>query len=130
MQDLRGSGGDVCGVLSNVNFGKNVLTNSFDAGVLEGWGVRPSDWNLALSIQQQIGRRSSVDVTYTRRSYGVLTQLRGLSSYVVPMLDVQLAATFQSKPGATARRELRRPERRLGAIAWKESVRERNQCHC
>ena len=29
-QDLRASGGDLCGVLSNTNFGKNVLTNNFD----------------------------------------------------------------------------------------------------
>ena len=75
-QDLRASGGDLCGVLSNVNFGRNVLTNAFDASILSGWGVRPSDWNLALSIQQQIGRRSSVDVTYSRRSFRRLHRRR------------------------------------------------------
>lgn len=68
-QDLRGSGGDLCGVMSNTNFGKNVMTNEFDPGILDGWGVRPSDWALGLSIQQQIGARASIDVTYTRRSY-------------------------------------------------------------
>jgi len=46
-----------------------VLTNNFDPAILSGWGVRPSDWNLAASIQQQIGRRSSVAVTYNRRWY-------------------------------------------------------------
>ena len=56
-QDLRASGGDVCGVLSNVSFGTNVPTNTFDASLLSGWGVRPSDWNLAVSFQQQIGKR-------------------------------------------------------------------------
>ena len=45
-QDLRASGGDVCGVLSKTNFGQNVLTNNFDPAILHGWGVRPSDWNL------------------------------------------------------------------------------------
>ena len=45
-QDLRASGGDLCGVVSNTSFGKNVLTNNFDPGILNGWGVRPSDWNL------------------------------------------------------------------------------------
>jgi hypothetical protein len=55
--------------MSNTNFGKNVLTNNFDASVQEGWGVRPSDWNLSVSLQQQIGPRASVDVTYIRRSY-------------------------------------------------------------
>ena len=36
---------------------------------------------------------------YCRAAYGVLTQFRGLVSYMVPKLDVQLAATFQSQPG-------------------------------
>ena len=68
-QDLRASGGDLCGVLSNTSFGQNVLTNNFGASVLDGWGVRPSDWNLGVSIQQQLLPRSSVEVTYTRRWY-------------------------------------------------------------
>jgi hypothetical protein len=37
---------------------------------------------------------------YCHVAFGVLTQFRGLSSYLVPRLDIQLAATFQSKPGA------------------------------
>jgi hypothetical protein len=37
---------------------------------------------------------------YCHVAYGMLTQFRGLSSYFVPRLDVELAATFQSKPGA------------------------------
>ena len=68
-QDLRASGGDLCGVLSNTSFGSNVLTNSIDRGLLEGWGIRPSDWHLGISLEQQIGSRSSVAVTYTRRWY-------------------------------------------------------------
>jgi hypothetical protein len=68
-QDLRTTGGDLCGVVSNTNFGRNVLTSNFAAGMLGGWGVRPSDWNIGLSIQQQIGTKSSVEVTYTRRTY-------------------------------------------------------------
>jgi hypothetical protein len=66
-QDLRDGGGDLCGVVSNTSFGKNVLTNAFDPKILEGWGVRPSDWNLSASLQQQIGPQSSVTVTYIRR---------------------------------------------------------------
>jgi hypothetical protein len=68
-QDLRASGGDLCGVMSNTNFGRNILTNNFDPAILNGWGVRPSDWNLTASIQQQIGTRSAIAVTYTRRWY-------------------------------------------------------------
>ena len=66
-QDLRASGGDRCGVMSNMRFGQNVLTNNFDAAVLDGWGVRSADWAFGASIQQQLGRRSSVDVAFIRR---------------------------------------------------------------
>ena len=68
-QDLRTSGGDACGVLSNTNFGKNVLTNNFDPTILNGWGIRPSDWTLGLAVQRQIRSRSSVEVAYIRRQY-------------------------------------------------------------
>jgi hypothetical protein len=68
-QDRRQMGGDMCGVISNTNFGKDILTNNFDESILEGWGVRPADWNLGVSLQQQIGRRASVDVTYIRRAF-------------------------------------------------------------
>ena len=68
-QDLRASGGDMCGVMSNQDFGRNVLTNDFDPAVLRGWGVRPSDWNLGVSLQQQIIPRLSIDVAYFYRSY-------------------------------------------------------------
>ncbi len=37
---------------------------------------------------------------YCHVAFGMLTQFRGLSSYVVPKAEVQLSATFQSKPGA------------------------------
>ena len=68
-QDLLASGGDLCGGVSNTRFGQNVLTNNFDPGVLNGWGVRPSDWNFGAALQQQIGSRSSVEVAYIRRWY-------------------------------------------------------------
>jgi hypothetical protein len=68
-QDRQAAGGDLCGVLSDTSFGKHVLTTHFDPGVLDGWGVRPSDWSLGISLQQQIGPQSSVDVTYSRRWY-------------------------------------------------------------
>ena len=66
-QDLRLTGGDLCGVMSNTSFGQNVLTNNFDPGVLNGWGVRPSDWTLDVSIQRQILPRASATLAYSRR---------------------------------------------------------------
>jgi len=66
-QDLRAGGGDLCGIVSNTSFGQNVLTNNFDPALLNGWGVRPSDWTFDLSIQQQILRHAAATLTYSRR---------------------------------------------------------------
>jgi hypothetical protein len=65
--DNRPGGGDFCGPLSNRNFGKPVFTGSFDPEILEGWGVRPSDWQVGVSIQQRIVSGVSVEVGYFRR---------------------------------------------------------------
>ena len=96
-QDLRAGGGDLCGVLSNVSFGRHVLTNAFDASILSGWGVRPSDWNLAVSIQQQLGRRSSVDVTYTRRSFHGFTVADNLSWQPSDLTPFSIVAPMDSR---------------------------------
>jgi hypothetical protein len=66
-QDNRSRGGDLCGPLSNTNFGKPFFTNSYDPGILQGWGVRPSDWQIGVSIQQELRPRVSVEVGYFRR---------------------------------------------------------------
>jgi hypothetical protein len=41
--------------------------------LLSGWGVRPYDWQFGASVQQQILPRLSVEVGYSRRSWGNLT---------------------------------------------------------
>jgi hypothetical protein len=78
-QNLSASGGDVCGQLSNLNFGKPVFTGSFDPELLEGWGVRPSDWQVGVSVQQQLLPRVSVEVGYFRRWLQNFTTVDNLS---------------------------------------------------
>jgi len=72
-QDLRPIGGDLCGPVSNSRWGQNVLTNNYDPNLLKGWGVRPSDWDFGISVQQQLMRRMSVEVAYHRRSFAGFT---------------------------------------------------------
>jgi hypothetical protein len=99
-QDLRGSGGDSCGVLSNVNFGSSVLSNSFDPNILSGWGVRPSDWNIAVSAQQQIGRRSSLDITYIHRTFRGFTVADNLSLQPADLTPFSVVAPLDRRlPG-------------------------------
>ena len=45
------------------------MVNSFAPGTLNGWGVRPSDWDFEVSIQQQVFSRASVELSYVRRWY-------------------------------------------------------------
>jgi hypothetical protein len=66
-QDLRASGGDFCGQWSNLNFGKEVYSLSYDEQILKGWYNRPSDWQIGATIQHEVLPRVSVEVGYTRR---------------------------------------------------------------
>ncbi|HVZ19956.1 MAG TPA: TonB-dependent receptor [Vicinamibacterales bacterium] len=66
-QDLRGSGGDLCGASSNPNFGTEVFQSTLDPGLLSGWGVRSGDWEWGASIQQQVLPRVAVELSYQRR---------------------------------------------------------------
>jgi hypothetical protein len=51
----------------SVNFGKQVFTSTVDPAANGGWGVRPSDWGVVASVQQQVLPRVSMEVSYTRR---------------------------------------------------------------
>ena len=44
-----------------------MFTSNVDPAALGGWGVRPSDWGLTASVQQEVLPRVSVEVGYTRR---------------------------------------------------------------
>jgi hypothetical protein len=70
LQDNRASGGDQCAALTgdNVNFGNaNPNLTVINPAILKGWGVRPSDWQLGVSVQQELLPRLSVDASYNRR---------------------------------------------------------------
>jgi len=99
-QDLRSTGGDLCGVVSNTSFGKNTLTNNFDPKLLKGWSVRPSDWNLNASFQQQLGARSALDVTYSRRWYHGFSVVDNLSLQASDFSPFSLTAPLDPRlPG-------------------------------
>jgi hypothetical protein len=57
----------VCGAFSNANFGTSRFSSTIDPGILNGWGVRPSDWDLNVAVQRQVRPGMSVEVTYVQR---------------------------------------------------------------
>jgi hypothetical protein len=74
-QDLRASGGDVCGGWLNINFGNFLPTTFYDPAVLNGWGVRPFNWEFSTSVQHQLMPRVSINAGYYRRIMGNLMVL-------------------------------------------------------
>jgi hypothetical protein len=69
--------------------------------VADNCAVRASLPELSVGIGGGlVGSTVSTTSPYCHVAYGVLTQLRGLGSYMVPKIDLQLSGVFQSKPGA------------------------------
>jgi hypothetical protein len=59
-----------CGRMDNQNFGKDVFTKSFDPDLIHGWGKRTYNWEMGVSLQQELLPRVGVTVGYFRRWYG------------------------------------------------------------
>ena len=75
-------------------------TSTFDPAILDGWGVRPSDWHLAASIEQQIGSRSSLSVTYTRRWFRGFSAVDNLALAPADLTSFSLLAPLDPRlPG-------------------------------
>jgi hypothetical protein len=63
-----------CGAVAAPTFGTQVApTTTYDPAIVQGWGVRPYNWELQTSIQQQVAPRVSVYAGYSRRWFGNLT---------------------------------------------------------
>ena len=66
-QDNRAAGGDFCSQWLTPNFGQDSSVTTVNPATLEGWGVRPSDWQFGVSVQHEVLPRTSVEVGYHRR---------------------------------------------------------------
>jgi hypothetical protein len=72
-QNTLATGGDTCGpaVGTGPNFGNiNPNLTTVNPAILQGWGVRPYDWQFGASVQQELMPRVSLEVSYNRRWFG------------------------------------------------------------
>jgi Carboxypeptidase regulatory-like domain len=70
-QNLSASGGDVCGGLNNVNFGKNnPNATTYLPDTLLGFGARSNNWQTAITVDQQVRPNVSLGVGYFRTVWG------------------------------------------------------------
>src|SRR5207253_2647651 len=57
-----------CLATTATTFGTSQRTTAgIDSGLLNGWGVRPRDWQFGASVQQQLLPRVSIEVGYLKR---------------------------------------------------------------
>lgn len=86
-----------CGAMANANFGTVVPGASYDPKLMHGWGKRGFNWEFSTGVQHEVLARTSVDVSYFRRSYGNfrVTDNRALAATDFDTFDV----TAPSDPG-------------------------------
>ncbi len=58
---------DFCGQISQLAFGRSNPTLSYDPNIMQGWGVRPGDWQIGATVQHEVMPRVSIEVGYLRR---------------------------------------------------------------
>ena len=99
-----------CGAMDNQNFGKEFFTRTFDPNFIDGFGVRPYNWELGVSVQQQVTPRIGVTVGYFRRWFGnfytldnTLTAASDYTQFSVPIPSILgcLAAAAEWCPAST-----------------------------
>jgi hypothetical protein len=61
---------DLCGPWDNANFGNPALATTWDPKILDGWGVRPYNWEFSVGVQQEVIPRVSVSAAFFRRALG------------------------------------------------------------
>ena len=59
-----------CGRMDNQNFGKEIFTKEFDTNLIHGWGKRTYNWEMGVSVQQELLPRVGITVGYFRRWFG------------------------------------------------------------
>jgi hypothetical protein len=61
-----------CGAMSNPNFGRRIDPLTVDPDTTDGWNKREYSWDMTAGVTQEVFPRVSVEVSYTRRTWGNL----------------------------------------------------------
>jgi hypothetical protein len=69
-QNFLAGGGDRCFAMSDQNFGKPTPSVAVDPAVMNGFGVRPYNWEFSAGVQREVASRISVEFAYFRRWFG------------------------------------------------------------
>ena len=93
-----------CGAMDNQNFGKEFFTRTFDPDFINGWGKRPYNWEMGVSVQQEVAPRVGVTVGYFRRWFGNFYTLDNTPDRGVRLHAVQRPDSGRSAAAGRRRR--------------------------
>ncbi|HMF96001.1 MAG TPA: hypothetical protein VKE96_16980, partial [Vicinamibacterales bacterium] len=101
-QDNRASGGDACGPWLTPAFGSSVPGTIYDPAILNGWGVRPWNWEFSAGVQHEMAPRLSVSLGYFRRIFGnfQITDNEALTAADFTQFSITLPTTDPRLPNA------------------------------
>jgi hypothetical protein len=91
--------------MANQSLGQNLITRTFDPGWSSGWGNRPYNWGLGVSVQQELLPRVSMTVGYFRNwwsnQYVVDNRANSLSDWTPFSLTAPVDARLPNGGGQT-----------------------------
>jgi hypothetical protein len=58
---------DLCDQISDLGFGQQRFTSTLHDQLIGGWSVRPGDWQIGVSVQQELMPRVSAEIGYQNR---------------------------------------------------------------
>ena len=94
-----------CGAMDNQNFDTANFTRSYDPNYVTGFGVRPYNWGLGVTVQQEVFPRVSVNAGYFRNWWGnwyvVQNQALSLSSWTPFSINAPLDPRLPGGGGQT-----------------------------
>jgi hypothetical protein len=67
---MNGAANGECGPWLSPDFGSDFPGTRYDPAIMNGWGVRPYNWEFSLGVQQEVLPRVSVSAGYFRRLNG------------------------------------------------------------
>ena len=89
-----------CAAMDNKNFGTAAFTRSYDPNFVTGSGVRPYNWGLGISVQQEVLPRVSVNVGYFRNWWGNWYAVDNRSTTLADYTPFSIVAPVDSRlPG-------------------------------
>ena len=88
---------DFCGQINQLAFGRSNPTLAYDPNIMQGWGVRPGDLQVGVTLQREVLPRVSLEVGYTRRWLQNFTVTENRATSVADYTPFSITAPLDSR---------------------------------